>query len=89
MNKTIYKYYVEDECYYSVGWSIGNVSSSKWNFLVDVLVEHKYHEYKDFGITINELDKVAYELYEGFTLQELKNVCDRLGIVLEEVEGSY
>lgn len=87
MSKTVYKYCVEDECYYSVGWSLGSVSSSEWNFLVDVLVEHKYHEYKKFGITITEFDKVAYELYEGFTLQELKDLCDRLGIVLEGIEG--
>lgn len=87
MNKTVYKYYVEHECYHPVDWSFDNVSFSKWNFLVDVLVEHKYHEFKEFGITLKELDKVAYELYEGFTLQELKDLCERLGIVLEEVSG--
>ena len=85
-DKTVYKYYTEHECYFSIDWHYDKVSSSEWNFLVDLLVEHKYQEFKEFGITLKEFDNVAYELYEGFTLQELKDLCERLGIVLEEVK---
>ena len=70
------------EAYNAIGWDQNGSATSLWNLYVDVIVAHKASEN---GSDYNEIAEFAYELYEGFTLQELMNLCDRLGIVLEEV----
>ena len=98
MSKTIYQYtddsWVDgdEECpccsgltfeaYNAVGWDQNGSATSLWNLYVDVIVSHKASTCYDDYLALAEF---AYELYEGFTLQELMNLCDRLGIVLEEV----
>lgn len=99
MSKTVYKYTddswidgsddcpccsgLEFECYNAIGWEQNGSATSLWNLYVDVIVAHKAMEY---GVGVDLLDDNAYYLYEGFTLQELMTLCDRLGIVLERVE---
>ena len=70
------------EAYNAWEWDQNGSATSLWNLYVDVIVAHKASEN---GSDYNEIAEFAYELYEGFTLQELMNLCDRLGIVLEEV----
>ena len=70
------------EAYNAWGWDQNGTATSLWNLYVDVIVAHKASEN---GSDYNEIAEFAYELYEGFTLQELMNLCDRLEIVLEEV----
>lgn len=98
MSKTTYKYtddsWVDgdEECpccsgltfeaYNAVGWDQNGSATDLWNLYVDVIVAHKANTCYDDYLALGEF---AYELYEGFTLQELMNLCDRLGIVLEEV----
>lgn len=96
MNKTVYQYTddswidgsddcpccsgLEFECYNAIDWEQNGSATSLWNLYVDVIVAHKAKEY---GVNVDLLDDNAYYLYEGFTLQELMTLCDRLGIVLE------
>ena len=100
MNKTVYKYTddswvdghedcpccsgLEFESYNAVGWDQNGSATGLWELYVDVLVEHKAKEY---DTNISDVGVWSYELYEGFTLQELKDLCERLDIVLEEVKG--
>lgn len=99
MSKTVYKYTddswfdgsddcpccsgLEFECYNATDWEQNGSATSLWNLYVDVIVAHKADEY---GVSVDLLDDNAYYLYEGFTLQELITLCERLGIVLERVE---
>lgn len=98
MNKTIYRYTDDSwvdgdpncpccsglffEAYNSVDWSQNGSASDKWKLYVDVLVAHKA---KQFEEDYMEMGYWAYGLYEGLTLEELASLCERLGIVLEEV----
>lgn len=75
---------LEFECYNAIGWEQNGSATSLWDLYVDVIVAHKAMEY---GVGVDLLDDNAYYLYEGFTLQELMTLCDRLGIVLEEGSG--
>ena len=100
MNKTVYKYTddswvdghedcpccsgLEFECYNAVDWNQNGSSMSLFNLYVDAIVAHKAEEYDEDYI---EMSNWSYALYEGLTLQELKDLCERLDIVLEEVEG--
>ena len=70
------------EAYNAIGWDQNGSSTSLWNLYVDVIVAHKASENSENYLNLAEF---AYELYEGFTLQELMDLCDRFGIVLEEV----
>ena len=70
------------EAYNAWGWDQNGSATSLWNLYVDVIVAHKASGNES---DYNEITEFAYELYEGFTLQELMNLCDRLGIVLEGV----
>lgn len=70
------------EAYNAVGWDQNGSATDLWNLYVDVIVAQKASENDEDYLDLAEF---AYELYEGFTLQELMNLCDRLGIVLEEV----
>ena len=99
MSKTVYKYTIDsfvdgsDDCsccsgltfewYDAVGWEQNGSATSLWELYVNVLAAHKFDpDYYD------EFDNYAdhlFEAYEGFTLQELELLCERLGIVLEEV----
>lgn len=99
-DKTIYKYTddswidgspdcpccsgIEFESYNAVGWNQNGSATSLFDLWVDAIVAHKAEEYDEDYI---EMSNWSYELYEGFTLQELKDLCERLGIVLEEVKG--
>ena len=100
MSKTVYKYTddswfdgsedcpccsgLEFECYNAVGWEQNGSATSMWNLYVDVIVAHKAKEYE---VSADRLDGDAYYLYEGFTLEELATLCDRLDIVLEKVSS--
>lgn len=100
MNKTVYKYTddtwidghedcpccsgLEFESYNAVDWNQNGSSTDLWGLYVDVLVAHKAKEYDEDYI---EMSNWSYALYDGFTLQELKDLCERLDIVLEEVKG--
>lgn len=70
------------ECYNAQGWSQNGSASSLWNLYVDAIVAHKAEE---SGDDYHHLAEHSYYLYEGFTLEELATLCERLGIVLEEV----
>lgn len=100
MSKTVYKYTddswvdgsddchccsgLEFECYNAIDWEQNGSATSLWNLYVDVIVAHKAMEY---GVGVDLLDDNAYYLYEGFTLQELMTLCERLGIVLKVGSG--
>jgi len=70
------------ECYNAQGWSQNGSASSLWNLYVDAIVAHKAEE---SGEDYHHLAEHSYYLYEGFTLGDLLTLCERLGIVLEEV----
>ena len=70
------------ECYSAEGWLQNGSASSMWNLYVDVIIAHKAEE---SGDDYHHLAEHSYYLYEGFTLEELATLCERLGIVLEEV----
>jgi len=98
-DKTVYKYTddtwvdgdedcpccsgLEFESYNAVGWSQNGSATSLFNLHIDALVAYKAEEFDEDYL---ELNNWAYIFYEGFTLQELKDCCARLGIVLEEVK---
>ena len=105
MNKTVYKYSddswidgsedcpccsgLEFECYNAIGWEQNGSATNMWNLYVDVIVAHKA---KKYGVNVDCFDGTVYYgyyLYEGFTLQELMTLCERLGIVLERVEVEF
>ncbi len=98
MNKTIYRYTDDSwidghedcsccsgllfETYNADGWPQNGSASDKWGLYVDVLVAHKAKEFEEDYV---EMGNWAYGLYEGLTLEELASLCERLGVVLEEV----
>jgi hypothetical protein len=98
MNKTIYRYTDDSwvdgdpncpccsglsfEAYNAEGWSHNGSATDLWGLYVDVLVAHKAREFEEDYM---EMGYWAYCLYEGLTLEELASLCERLGIVLEEV----
>ena len=65
------------ECYNAVGWNQNGSALDMFDLysqiLLDDIVEGEVQSLPDFNP------------YEGFTLEELMNVCKRKGITLEEV----
>lgn len=69
--------------YNAVGWQQNGSASSLWCLYVDVLVHYKSKENNKCAL---ELGEYAYLLYEDFTLQALKEVCNELGIIVREIK---
>lgn len=100
MGKTIY-YYTDDswadghedcpccsrllfECYNAEGgWPQNGSATDKWGLYKDVLAAHKY-DYEEC-VDFIEWSAIISAAYEGLTLEELESLCERLGVVLEEV----
>ncbi len=91
MTKTIYCYADDSwwdgdfpvECYNAKGWPQNGSATDKWSLYKDVLSAHKFDPEGDMEFW--EWSAVISEAYEGLTLEELESLCERLGIVLEEV----
>lgn len=99
MNKTVYQYTDDSwvdgdpdcpccsgltfEAYNSVGWEQNGSATSLWNLYVDALV---YHMSEELDESIYNIGEFAYDFYEMFTLEEIIDLCDRRGIILEKVE---
>ncbi len=91
MNKTIYRYTDDSwwdgdfpvECYNAKGWPQNGSASGKWELYKDVLASHRYDSGGDMEFW--EWSDAVSAAYEGLTLEELESLCERMGIVLEEV----
>ncbi len=91
MTKTIYCYADDSwwdgdcavECYNAKGWHQNGSASGKWELYKDVLAAHRYDSGGDMEFW--EWSDVIGEAYEGLTLGELESLCERMGVVLEEV----
>ena len=70
------------EAYNAVGWEQNGSATSEWQLYIDVIAAHKASQE---GADTYEVGHFANMLFEGFTLQELKDICTREGIVLEEI----
>ena len=98
VDKTVYKYTDDswidghDDCpccsglefeeYNAVGWDQNGSATNMFDLYIQVICDYKE---KEFEREKGYYEEVAWDLYEGFTLQELKALCERLGIVVEEV----
>ena len=67
------------ECYNSVGWVQNGSASSLHELYSQVLLDYL----KDDGC--DDHLYLAFNPYKYFTLEELKNCLDNLGVVLKEV----
>lgn len=70
------------EAYNAVGWEQNGSAISEWQLYIDVIAAHKASQE---GADTYEVGHFANILFEGFTLQDLKDICAREGIVLKEV----
>lgn len=70
------------EAYNAVGWEQNGSAISEWQLYIDVIAAHKASQE---GTDTFEMGHFANILFERFSLQDLKDICAREGIVLEGI----